>query len=160
MGGKHGIYILERDSGKLELLKRFYDSEERDDRLRSNDGAVDPQGRFWIGTMNDFHVGAPQAEGEFFPYLEGGLFWITSLIAYFDIADWVNHRDESRGFLLAARGKCGRRFSHSVLLFGCGVGLLSVSESAPRKDFVWSRASGFLLSFRKRGTYLLRVFLF
>lgn len=65
-GGKHGIYILDRESGKYELLKRFYDSEEKDDRLRSNDGAVDPQGRFWIGTMNDFHVGEPQAEGVYF----------------------------------------------------------------------------------------------
>lgn len=63
VGGKQGIYILERETGKYELLKRFYDSEEKDDRLRSNDGAVDPQGRFWIGTMNDFHVGEPQAEG-------------------------------------------------------------------------------------------------
>jgi sugar lactone lactonase YvrE len=63
VGGKHGIYILDRETGKYGLLKRFYDSEEKDDRLRSNDGAVDPQGRFWIGTMNDFHVGEPQAEG-------------------------------------------------------------------------------------------------
>ena len=64
-GGKSGIYILERQTGKYELLKRFYDSEENDERLRSNDGNVDPQGRFWIGTMNDFWVGKPQAEGKF-----------------------------------------------------------------------------------------------
>lgn len=64
-GGKSGIYILERQTGKYKLLKRFYDSEENDERLRSNDGNVDPQGRFWIGTMNDFWVGEPQAEGEF-----------------------------------------------------------------------------------------------
>jgi sugar lactone lactonase YvrE len=64
VGGKSGIYVLDRESGKAQLLKRFYDSEEKDERLRSNDGAVDPQGRFWIGTMNDFWVGAPQAEGE------------------------------------------------------------------------------------------------
>jgi sugar lactone lactonase YvrE len=63
-GGKSGIYILERQTGKYKLLKRFYDSEENDERLRSNDGNVDPQGRFWIGTMNDFWVGTPQAEGE------------------------------------------------------------------------------------------------
>jgi sugar lactone lactonase YvrE len=63
VGGKSGVYLLDRASGKTELLKRFYDTEEKDERLRSNDGAVDPQGRFWIGTMNDFWVGPPQAEG-------------------------------------------------------------------------------------------------
>jgi sugar lactone lactonase YvrE len=79
VGGKSGIYILDRRSGKYELLKRFYETREKDERLRSNDGAVDPQGRFWIGTMNDFWVGEPQAEGEFesisyFPvnYRKGG----------------------------------------------------------------------------------------
>ena len=68
-GGKSGIYILERKTGKYKLLKRFYDSEENDERLRSNDGSVDPQGRFWIGTMNDFWVGKPQAEGEWTNYI-------------------------------------------------------------------------------------------
>lgn len=63
VGGKSGVYVLNRQTGKYELLKRFHDSEEKDDRLRSNDGAVDPRGRLWIGTMNDFHVGEPQAEG-------------------------------------------------------------------------------------------------
>lgn len=66
VGGKSGVYLLDRENGETELLKRFYDSEEKDDRLRSNDGAVDPQGRFWIGTMNDFHVGEPGPEGVFF----------------------------------------------------------------------------------------------
>jgi sugar lactone lactonase YvrE len=65
VGGKSGIYILERKTGKYELLKRFHDTTEQDERLRSNDGAVDPQGRFWIGVMNDFWVGSPKAEGEF-----------------------------------------------------------------------------------------------
>jgi sugar lactone lactonase YvrE len=66
VGGKSGLYVLHRESGKLELLKRFWDGEapEGDDRMRSNDGAVDPQGRFWVGTMNDFWVGEPQAVGE------------------------------------------------------------------------------------------------
>jgi len=64
VGGKSGIYILDRETGKSDLLKRFYDTQERDERLRSNDGAVDPEGRFWIGTMNDFWVGEPKAEGK------------------------------------------------------------------------------------------------
>jgi sugar lactone lactonase YvrE len=64
IGGKSGVCVLDRETGKYELLKRFYDSQESDERLRSNDGAVDPQGRFWVGTMNDFWVGRPQSEGE------------------------------------------------------------------------------------------------
>jgi len=68
VGGKHGIAVLDRKTEKYEYLQRFYESTERDDRLRSNDGAVDPQGRFWIGTMNDFHVGPPQPEGTLFRF--------------------------------------------------------------------------------------------
>lgn len=64
IGGKSGIYVLDRVAEKWVLLKKFYDTEEKDERLRSNDGAIDPQGRFWVGTMNDFWVGEPQAEGE------------------------------------------------------------------------------------------------
>lgn len=64
VAGKSGIYILERKSGKYELLKKFYDTEEKDERLRSNDGAVDPQGRFWVGTMSDFWVGEFHPEGK------------------------------------------------------------------------------------------------
>jgi sugar lactone lactonase YvrE len=64
VGGKEGLAVLDRETGKYKYLTRFYDSEEGDDRLRSNDGTVDSEGRFWIGTMNDFHVGEPQAEGE------------------------------------------------------------------------------------------------
>jgi sugar lactone lactonase YvrE len=63
VAGKSGIYILERKTGNHELLKRFYDTEEKDERLRSNDGAVDPQGRFWVGTMNDFWLGDVFPEG-------------------------------------------------------------------------------------------------
>lgn len=56
VGGKSGICVLDRQTGKYELLKRFEDSNERDARIRSNDGAVDPSGRFWVATMNDFGV--------------------------------------------------------------------------------------------------------
>ncbi|KAH8599201.1 hypothetical protein B0O99DRAFT_613270 [Bisporella sp. PMI_857] len=68
IGGKHGPAILDRRTEKYELLGYFHDNRGLDDRLRSNDGAVDPQGRFWIGTMNDFHVGPPQAEGTLFRF--------------------------------------------------------------------------------------------
>lgn len=65
VGGKTGLAVLDRETGRYQYLTRFYDNKEGDDRLRSNDGTVDSAGRFWIGTMNDFHVGEPQAEGEF-----------------------------------------------------------------------------------------------
>lgn len=68
VGGKNGVYLLHRETGKLELLNRFYDSYANDEKMRSNDGAVDPQGRFWIATMNDFWVGPPQAEGTLFRF--------------------------------------------------------------------------------------------
>ncbi|PMD43499.1 SGL-domain-containing protein [Hyaloscypha variabilis F] len=68
IAGKSGIYILERKTGNVELLKRFYDTEEKDERLRSNDGAVDPQGRFWVGTMNDFWLGDVYPEGSLFRF--------------------------------------------------------------------------------------------
>jgi hypothetical protein len=66
IGGKTGIAVLDRKTGKYEYIKRFYDNKIDDDVLRSNDGAVDPEGRLWIGTMNDFHVGPPQPVGMFF----------------------------------------------------------------------------------------------
>src|SRR5699024_5516226 len=44
------------------LISRFYDP--NNERLRSNDGAADPQGRFWLGSMTDFGLGEFQSEGE------------------------------------------------------------------------------------------------
>ena len=63
-GGKTGLALLDRETGKYEVIARFSDSPEGEVRLRSNDGTVDAHGRFWVGTMNDFDVGEPQAEGE------------------------------------------------------------------------------------------------
>jgi sugar lactone lactonase YvrE len=63
LGLKYGIGVLDRESGKYEYVTKF--SEESDnDRLRSNDGAADPHGRFWLGTMTDFGLGDFQPEGE------------------------------------------------------------------------------------------------
>jgi sugar lactone lactonase YvrE len=67
-GGKTGLAVLDRETGKYEMITRFYDSRTGDERLRSNDGTVDAKGRFWIGTMNDFNVGEPQAEGTLFRF--------------------------------------------------------------------------------------------
>lgn len=68
LGGKKGLAVFERDSGSWEYLNMFYDSMERAERSRSNDGTVDSKGRLWIGTMNDFHVGTPQPEGSLFRF--------------------------------------------------------------------------------------------
>lgn len=65
IGGKAGIAILDRSTGKYEYIKRFYDDadEARDDRIRSNDGNVDSEGRMWIATMTDFHAEPCKPEG-------------------------------------------------------------------------------------------------
>jgi sugar lactone lactonase len=43
-----GLYVRDRASGRLELLRRL---EEDNDVTRSNDGRVHPCGALWIGTM-------------------------------------------------------------------------------------------------------------
>lgn len=62
LGLKHGIAVLDRKTGKYEYLTRLFDGSEGE-RIRSNDGAVDPNGRFWLGTMTDFGHGDFQPEG-------------------------------------------------------------------------------------------------
>lgn len=61
IGCKYGIAVLDREAGKYELVQRF--NEPDNERIRSNDGAADVNGRFWIGTMTDFNLGPFQAEG-------------------------------------------------------------------------------------------------
>lgn len=64
IGVKYGIALLNRKTGEYEYVARFAAADGADnDRLRSNDGAVDPHGRFWLGSMTDFGKGAFQAEG-------------------------------------------------------------------------------------------------
>lgn len=70
VGLKYGVALLDRRTGRYEYVARFAAAEEdavqepRDnERLRSNDGAVDPHGRFWLGSMTDFGLGDFQAEG-------------------------------------------------------------------------------------------------
>lgn len=60
---KYGIAILDRKTGKYDYLTKSVDGE-GNPRLRSNDGAVDPHGRLWLGTMTDFSFGECQPEGE------------------------------------------------------------------------------------------------
>ncbi|OKL56632.1 hypothetical protein UA08_08210 [Talaromyces atroroseus] len=56
-GGKHGIGIAKRDSSEYKYIQRFWNEAEiakdYENIMRGNDGAVDSQGRFWVGAMND-----------------------------------------------------------------------------------------------------------
>lgn len=63
VGLKYGIAILDRKFGTYEYLAHF-DASRKQERIRSNDGAVDPNGRFWLGTMTDFGMGSFKAEGK------------------------------------------------------------------------------------------------
>lgn len=63
VGVKDGLAVLHRPSGTYEMLAAFQDPPPNR-RLRSNDGAVDPNGRFWLGSMTDFGLGEFQPEGE------------------------------------------------------------------------------------------------
>jgi len=56
-GGKYGIGIATKNGSENRLIKHFWTEDERregkDARMRANDGAVDSQGRFWVGTLCD-----------------------------------------------------------------------------------------------------------
>lgn len=67
IGVKHGLAVLDRQTGTYEMLAEFSD-QGRNERLRSNDGAADPHGKFLLGSMMDFGYGEPQPEGT-------GLYW-------------------------------------------------------------------------------------
>ncbi|ORY69571.1 uncharacterized protein BCR38DRAFT_405279 [Pseudomassariella vexata] len=62
IGAKYGIAVLDRKTGKYEYIANF-EATQHKERLRSNDGAVDPHGRFWLGTMTDFGLGDVLPEG-------------------------------------------------------------------------------------------------
>jgi len=63
VGLKYGIALLDRKTETYEYLARFVEGR-GDERIRSNDGAADPHGRFWLGTMTDFGQGDFQPEGK------------------------------------------------------------------------------------------------
>ncbi|KAL7822157.1 hypothetical protein V8C26DRAFT_390147 [Trichoderma gracile] len=62
IGVKHGLAVLDRQKGTYEMLAPF-NTPEHNERIRSNDGAADPNGKFWLGTMTDFGQGPNQPEG-------------------------------------------------------------------------------------------------
>ncbi|OAA38855.1 SMP-30/Gluconolaconase/LRE-like region [Metarhizium rileyi] len=52
------------------MLAHFNDP--NSERLRSNDGAADPRGMFWIGSMTDLDQGEFQPEGSLFRFSTDG----------------------------------------------------------------------------------------
>ncbi|XXH04659.1 hypothetical protein Hte_011078 [Hypoxylon texense] len=70
IGAKYGVAVLDRRTGEYEYVARFSgadgkDEKDNNERIRSNDGAVDPHGRFWLGTMTDIGLDL-QPEGSLF----------------------------------------------------------------------------------------------
>ncbi|KAL2752864.1 hypothetical protein ACRALDRAFT_1077950 [Sodiomyces alcalophilus JCM 7366] len=61
VGLKYGLAVLDRRTGTYEYINKVH--EPQNERLRTNDGAVDPNGRFWLGTMTDFNLGDFKPEG-------------------------------------------------------------------------------------------------
>ena len=66
-GGKLGYGIMNKDTGEVHWIKKVWTDAERiddgggkpgfgrnrEERMRGNDGAVDPMGRYYVGAMND-----------------------------------------------------------------------------------------------------------
>jgi xylono-1,5-lactonase len=82
VGAKLGLFHFDPDSGNLRFLEAV-----EPDRLgnRLNDGAVDPKGRLWFGSMDDaekdssgvlycFHPGGPKAMDEGYVITNGPAF--------------------------------------------------------------------------------------
>ena len=68
-GAKYGYAKLNKQTGELEYVARFWDEKEgkeKEHRMRSNDGVVDNQGRYWVGAMNDPKVASITDEGVLF----------------------------------------------------------------------------------------------
>ncbi|CRJ98732.1 hypothetical protein BN1708_009487 [Verticillium longisporum] len=61
VGLKYGLAVLDRASGKYEYIDKLRIA--NPERIRTNDGAIDPNGRFWVGSMTDFGFGDFQPEG-------------------------------------------------------------------------------------------------
>ncbi|CAK7228031.1 rRNA-processing protein cgr1 [Sporothrix bragantina] len=80
-GLKYGLAVLDRKTGQYEYLQKFSEGKEGPvypktpvdfERVRGNDGAADPHGRFWLGSMTDHGLGEFQPEGGLFLIEAGG----------------------------------------------------------------------------------------
>lgn len=67
-GGKYGVGVAQKESSDSRLVKPYWTKEEeiegKDERMRSNDGAVDSQGRFWTSAMCDPQVTDIASQGK------------------------------------------------------------------------------------------------
>lgn len=81
VAGKKGFGVLDVTTAEIKWVKEVFAAEEaagegkadvsdkqggrgtKSERMRFNDGHVDTHGRFWAGSMNDFHVEDLQTEG-------------------------------------------------------------------------------------------------
>ncbi|CAK9440974.1 uncharacterized protein LODBEIA_P48430 [Lodderomyces beijingensis] len=79
--GKSGLAKGDFASNTIEYFFMYPLSAREKERLRSNDGIIDPWGHLWIGLMTDFDVSA--AEGGVKP--EGKLLRITSDLQQVDV---------------------------------------------------------------------------
>lgn len=56
-GGKYGFGVADKQTGEYRWLQKVWSEEEisakKHEMMRGNDGAVDSQGRFWVGFMFD-----------------------------------------------------------------------------------------------------------
>ncbi|KKA26847.1 hypothetical protein TD95_002434 [Thielaviopsis punctulata] len=69
VGAKYGPGKMNRVTGEITYVAPL--TSERSERLRTNDGAVGPDGRFWLGYMTDFGYGEFQPEGGIVSYAAG-----------------------------------------------------------------------------------------
>lgn len=63
LGVKYGLSTFDRKTGQYKMLVPF--DEKPNERVRANDGAADPHGRFLLGSMTDFGQGHFRPEGIF-----------------------------------------------------------------------------------------------
>lgn len=62
VGVKYGVAILDCTTHRYKYVHKINPAADNP-RLRTNDGAVDPEGRLLLGTMSDFDLGSPELEG-------------------------------------------------------------------------------------------------
>jgi len=68
VAAKQGFAIFNKKTGLRYVKKTYEDDSVMAEKMRFNDGAVDTSGRFWAGTMYDFHSGTPHSEGTVFRF--------------------------------------------------------------------------------------------
>lgn len=69
VAAKRGFATLTLADGELTYVKRVYENDPAmEEQMRFNDGVVDSKGRFWAGTMADFHASDVKRQGTLFRY--------------------------------------------------------------------------------------------